>query len=119
MTDLKCLGARGETRAAEYLVQRGYKIITRNYRTGHKEIDLIAQGSTGVVFVEVKTRIKTEASRQENPLTEQQVRRLKLALLDYCYSHHLKLEQMRLDLIIILVDKTSQRAELRHYQNIY
>ncbi|MEX2280933.1 MAG: YraN family protein [Gemmatimonadota bacterium] len=50
------LGRRSETIAAEYLKQRGYAILERNYRVGHKEIDLIARRQTLIAFVEVKAR---------------------------------------------------------------
>ncbi len=51
-------GRRGEQAAKAYLEARGYTILSANYRAGHKEIDLIAQGDNRLVFVEVKTRAK-------------------------------------------------------------
>ena len=46
------LGVLGEDAACDYLVRKGYKIIERNWRKSHTEIDIIAiQGST-LVFVE-------------------------------------------------------------------
>ena len=50
------LGRVSERIAAEYLEQRGYRILERNYRVGHKEVDLIAARTGLVVFVEVKAR---------------------------------------------------------------
>jgi putative endonuclease len=47
-------GHRHETLAATYLEQHGFTILERNWRTGHKEIDLIARTETVLVFVEVK-----------------------------------------------------------------
>ena len=49
-------GASAEDRAAEYLINNGYKIITRNYRVRIAEIDCIAEDRDGtLVFVEVKS----------------------------------------------------------------
>jgi len=52
------LGELGENIAAEYLLGKGYKILERNWRFGHKEIDIIARdtGKNELVIVEVKTR---------------------------------------------------------------
>lgn len=59
-------GNRGETLAAEYLTKKGYKILTRNYRSKWGEVDIIARTRVHVntstredevvVFVEVKTK---------------------------------------------------------------
>jgi putative endonuclease len=50
------LGRNSESIAADYLLDRGYSILERNYRVGHKEVDLIAQRDRVVAFVEVKSR---------------------------------------------------------------
>lgn len=50
------LGLDGETLACEYLIRKGYKIISRNYHSRFGEIDIIAQTNKTLVFVEVKTR---------------------------------------------------------------
>ena len=50
------LGARGERLAARFLERAGYTILARNYRLGHREIDLIISRDELVAFVEVKAR---------------------------------------------------------------
>ncbi|HSL69944.1 MAG TPA: YraN family protein [Longimicrobiales bacterium] len=50
------LGRDSEKLAANYLIDRGYALLERNYRVGHKEIDLIAAREATVAFVEVKAR---------------------------------------------------------------
>lgn len=52
----KKFGATGENLAATYLENHGYKILAKNYRIRSAEIDIIAESSGVVVFVEVKTR---------------------------------------------------------------
>lgn len=47
-------GQRHESLAAAYLEQHGFTIVERNWRAGHKEIDLIARKDSELVFVEVK-----------------------------------------------------------------
>ncbi|MCX7780862.1 MAG: YraN family protein [Negativicutes bacterium] len=50
------IGAKGEEAACAYLIQRGYRILRRNYRQRSGEIDIIAEYGDLIVFVEVKTR---------------------------------------------------------------
>ena len=52
----KNLGNAGETFAAHFLEQKGYKILTKNFRVRSAEIDIVAEFEGTVIFVEVKTR---------------------------------------------------------------
>ena len=119
MTDKKQLGVRGENLAAKYFQDQGYQLVARNCRIGRREIDLIARQDEELVFIEIKTRIETPESRKENSLTARQVHNLKLAISEYCYQHRHNFEQLRLDLVIILVNETDRRMRLRHYKNIF
>jgi putative endonuclease len=49
-------GAVAETLAAQYLVQRGLRIIERNFRVRGGEIDLVCNDHGSLVFVEVRLR---------------------------------------------------------------
>jgi putative endonuclease len=50
------LGQLGEQLAADHLVRRGFRILDRNYRTRHGELDLVAFDGRTIAFCEVKTR---------------------------------------------------------------
>ena len=50
------LGQWGEAQAARFLQQKGYAIIDNDWKSGHRDIDLIALDGNVIVFVEVKTR---------------------------------------------------------------
>ena len=50
------LGKEGERVAEQYLKNKGYKLVERNYRCPVGELDLIVLDRRVVVFVEVKTR---------------------------------------------------------------
>lgn len=49
-------GLRGEELAIQFLRQKGYKILERNYRKKFGEVDIIAFHQGEIVFIEVKTR---------------------------------------------------------------
>ena len=50
------LGKRGEDVALEYLLQRGMALLARNYRSGHKELDLIMDDGEFIRIVEVRAK---------------------------------------------------------------
>lgn len=56
--DKKAFGDIGENSACEFLKQKGYKILDRNYVWNKNEVDIIAEDEKErqIVFVEVKTR---------------------------------------------------------------
>ena len=53
-------GQRAEENAYQYLRAQGLKLITRNYRCFSGEIDLIMQDNDYLVFVEVRSRNRTD-----------------------------------------------------------
>ena len=46
-------GRLGEERVCAYLTERGYSVISRNFRIKGGEIDIIAENGDYIVFVEV------------------------------------------------------------------
>lgn len=55
-TNLTAVGSAAERTAADFLRQRGYHILERNFRCRGGEIDLIALDGGTLVFIEVKAR---------------------------------------------------------------
>ena len=49
-------GLSAETRAAGYLMAKGYRILAKRFRTPHGEIDIVAKRRNLLAFVEVKAR---------------------------------------------------------------
>lgn len=52
----KSIGSLGEDMAAEYLKDKGYIILYRNFRCRTGEIDIIARDGCYIAFIEVKAR---------------------------------------------------------------
>jgi putative endonuclease len=72
------LGREGESRAAEFLEARGYRIVARNVRADRVEIDLVARRGPLLVFIEVKTRRSTRfgsAAESVDPRKQHRLRR--------------------------------------------
>ena len=53
MSDKIKIGNIGESLAADFLEEKGFEILERNYRYRHAEIDLIVRRNDWVLFVEV------------------------------------------------------------------
>ena len=49
-------GLSAETRAAAFLIAKGYRILARRFRTPYGEIDIVAKRRNLVAFIEVKAR---------------------------------------------------------------
>jgi putative endonuclease len=50
------LGLSAESRAAAWLVAKGYRVLARRWRCRGGEIDIVARRGRRVIFVEVKAR---------------------------------------------------------------
>ena len=138
MTQKSELGAWGEDRACEYLVDNGFKIIERNSRKPWGELDIVAKHKDGtLVFVEVKTVNNPGPSgvTAEDQMTAAKIQKFRKAALLYAGRRpELTNDKMgwRLDLITIVVSNTEPLAAgevelltksgksfvVKHYQNI-
>ena len=49
-------GNEAEEKALDYLLQKGYTLLEKNYRYGHAEVDLLMQKKEKLICVEVKAR---------------------------------------------------------------
>jgi len=112
----KLLGKAGEDRAAMFLAKLGYRILERNYRTLHGEIDLIALHQGTVVFVEVKTRTSDAFGAPELAVTSQKQRRMIKAALGYIKYKKLHQVPCRFDVVAI---SASTEKELSLIQNAF
>ena len=70
------LGKWGEEQAAAFLKDKGYTICDRNWRDGHRDLDIVAlnEDQTTMVFVEVKTRTSAELQEPETAVDKKKIR---------------------------------------------
>ena len=74
--DTKTVGQEGEERASKYLMENGYCIVERNFRTKYGEIDIIVKKAETVVFVEVKTMPNATSDMLSKVLNTQKQQRI-------------------------------------------
>lgn len=97
------MGKWGEDVAAAYLRQKGYVICERDWRSGKRDIDIIAltPDSLTVVFVEVKTRLPDSATAPEEAVDAVKIRNLCVAADNYVKMYGVE-EELRFDIITVV-----------------
>lgn len=134
------LGQIGEELACEYLKQKKYKILERNYRQPWGELDIIAATPEKILaFIEVKTLRKDQNSKTgeglipEDNLTAAKLKKLKRTAALYAGNHPELINDKKgwgIDLIAItipdnallndslLLTKILKNCDIKYYENI-
>lgn len=112
-------GKWGEELATAYLKQQGYDILERDWRFGHRDIDIIARSPDRrmVVFVEVKTRTSDVVTRPEDAIDLKKMRSIGLAANAYVKTFNV-VDELRFDVISIVGEK-KDAAQLEHIQDAF
>ncbi len=113
----KTLGSWGEQRAAEYLEKLSCQIITRNFRHGHGEIDIIADDKGTLVFVEVKTQKSEAMGEAFTWVTRKKQRQIGRVALAYLTVNNIIDRDCRFD--VIAVAKGLNGVEIKHIPNAF
>ena len=78
----RAFGQLGEDKACAFLQSRGHRIVKRNWRGSHLEVDIISEDADGLHYVEVKMRLDADATPEEKVNALKQ-RRISAAALKY------------------------------------
>lgn len=105
------LGEQGESIATMRLQQHGYKIIEKNWRFKHKEVDIIAQKDGKIVFIEVKTRSNTYFELPSEAVTLKKQRLLIEAANQYLIKNQIELES-RFDVVSVIIKNGKEEMEI-------
>ncbi|MFT4062389.1 MAG: YraN family protein [Edaphocola sp.] len=111
------LGKRGEDKALDLLLQKGHRVLHRNHRMGHKEVDVISLDKDVLVFTEIKTRSGTAFGFPEEAVDLRKQAHLKAAAEQYCLEHP-QYPKLRFD-VISLVLRNGVVHELLHFEDAF
>jgi ribonuclease HII len=75
----RTIGSVAEDAASQYLLDHGYKILDRNWKTKYCEIDIIAQKMDTIYFVEVKHRASDTQGGGVAAITKKKLSQMKFA----------------------------------------
>lgn len=109
------LGQQGEDIAAGYLLQKGYEILDRNWRSRRREIDLIVYKDGLLVFVEVKCRSPRFWAEPCRAVGRTKQQRLVKAAHAYVMQKNLSWE-VRFDVISVVLRNP---VEVEHIENAF
>ena len=110
-TTKKEIGDYGESRAAEYLQQKNYVILERNFRVKAGEIDIVALQRSCIVFVEVKTRRNDYLLEAREAVTRSKQEKIRRAAKEYIATKGILFKEVRFDVI----EYYTQSNVIEHY----
>lgn len=96
------IGRQFENQAAQFYLNQQYKILERNYRAGHKEIDLIVQKENQIAFVEVKAAKSKSLGHPIERVTKKKRENLVKAAQQYLIKNKINDADLRFDVITFL-----------------
>ena len=109
-------GMAAEEAAALFLEGKGIRILERNFRSYHGEIDIIASSAENdLIFCEVKYRATYSCGDPLEAVDYRKQCRISRTALCYCARHHYPLDtSCRFDVIAIDGD-----GNIRHLENAF
>lgn len=105
-------GELGERIAARWLERSGWRIIARRFRSGRRDIDLVAQHGDLIAFVEVKARSGEEFGDPVEAVNHRKQRELTKSAQTWIDRHGRAGESYRFDVVGVLLKE--RRAFIRH-----
>jgi putative endonuclease len=110
------IGKWGEEKAAQFLLDNGYAILARNWKSPYGELDLIARKDEVISIIEVKTRTGTNYGWPEEAVTLTKQQHLINA--GQVFMEGYTGLAWQIDVIAVLVNKQPEMGfEIKHYEN--
>ena len=113
----QAFGELGERIAERWLRRRGWRVVQRRFRSGHRDIDLVVERDGMVAFVEVKARRGTEFGGPLQACNYRKRKQLERSAHIWIDRHGRDAESYRFDVIGVLL----QGADVRvcHVENAF
>jgi putative endonuclease len=99
------LGALGERIAACFLAMKGHSILTTGYRFHGKEIDIVAEQGSRIVFVEVKLRRSRRCGPPREAVDSKKMKHLVFAAKGFLAERGFESRPCRFDVIELSFDR--------------
>lgn len=110
------IGRWGEQKAAEYLERKGYRILWRDWRDGHRDIDIVAIDADQLVVVEVKTRRNADVMTPEQAVNPNKIHNLAIAASRFVKTYNIEMP-LRFD--IVAITGTADNFEINHIEDAF
>jgi putative endonuclease len=113
----QAFGELGERIAERWLRERGWRIMQRRFRSGHRDIDLVVERDGVVAFVEVKARRGDRFGDPVEAVNWRKQRELGRSAQVWISRHGRRDEAYRFDVVGVLVD--GSRVRIRHVESAF
>ena len=117
MADHNEFGKLAEELAENFLKEKGWSILAKNYIYDKAEIDIIAQDENQIVIVEVKARATDAFILPQDAVNKKKIRLMVKATNHYIEENNIDLET-RFDIISVLPNE-SGKLEINHIKNAF
>ena len=113
-------GTKAEILAANYLLERGYAILDRNFRKPWGELDIVAKRGAVIIFAEVKAaKNPSQGFEPELHMNRQKIIKLIRTARTYLAQKGYGSDQeWQIDLVSVTFDSQKASPDIRHYENI-
>ena len=112
------LGRAGEKATADFLREKGYKILQQNYLLPDGEIDIVAQDGQTLVIVEVKTRKSNRFGKPYEAVTEAKQRRMIQLARQFMFRFRVLRLPVRFD-VVSITGTTPEDFEIEHFAEAF
>ncbi|MCQ2158236.1 MAG: YraN family protein [Bacteroidales bacterium] len=114
-------GQQGENAACAYLESLGHTIVARNWRSAHKEVDIISLTGDELHFVEVKSRTSSSFAAPEVNVTRSKMSNIISAARAFLHSKAAQGLPRNLEVIfdVVAVVLESAKPQITYYPNAY
>ena len=109
-------GREGEDMAANFLIEKGFEIIQRNYRYKKLEIDLIVKKNNWLIFVEVKLRSSDKYGYPEDFVDYKKAKNIIDGAEQYTYDQNWQ-GNVRYD--IVSIRQQRDKNEILHIEDAF
>lgn len=103
-------GRIGEEMALDWLQAHGFRLRDRNWRSGHKELDLVMESPERVHVVEVKTLTPPLLQQPAERVDARKQSRLVAAARHYIAAQHVQ-KEIQFDIVSVVLDGTRSEVE--------
>jgi putative endonuclease len=115
-TNTRDKGTAAEEMAVQFLLDKGYEILERNWYHHHHEIDIIARKGNIVSIVEVRSLSYNYIQEPYQTVNRNKQRMIISATNAYILKHNIR-DEVRFDVISILFSKSESKIE--HIENAF
>ncbi|GFR80720.1 UPF0102 protein Flav2ADRAFT_0897 [Elysia marginata] len=116
MADSNTFGKQSENMAVQFLKEKSYRVLKRNYRYRKAEIDILALKGDTLAVVEVKARSYTYYGEPEMAITKKKIRLLTEAANHFVNQNNLSYE-VQFD--VIAIKKRDDKWIINHIERAF